>query len=276
MEKREFGQVLNEVRVKNPLVQCLTNFVTMNDCANILLAAGASPAMAHHPEEAGEFAGFSSAVVLNMGTADNTEGMLAAGKGANQAGVPVVFDPVACGATTLRRSIAAQVLKEVKLAVIRGNASEIFALAQSTNGGKGVDASAEDLVRKDKLEPALSAAKALSKETGAVVVISGPVDLIVENEKAAIISNGSETMPRITGCGCMLTALIGGFCGATSDYFVASVAGTAAMGIAGDIAQEKMDHNGTGTGTFRVDLIDAISQLTGEDVNERADYETIS
>ena len=274
MERMEFAALLAAVQEKSPLVQCITNMVTVNDCANILLAAGASATMAHHPLEVADAVAGVQALVLNLGGIDYREAMLIGGKEANRLGVPVVFDPVAAGFTGLRRETARRLLEEVKFAVIRGNASEIMALAQDREGGSGVDVAAADAVTESGLPRAAALASALSRRTGAAVVISGAVDVVARDERVLFLRNGSPTMARITGSGCMLSALTGAFCGACPDKpFEAAAAAAAAMAIAGERAEALRLQKGTGNATFRIDLIDSLFNLTGEQLTQGVRYE---
>ena len=209
MERADFAACLQAVREKAPLVQCITTMVTVNDCANVLLAAGASATMAHHPLEVAEAVAGVQALVLNLGAVGDREAMYIAGREANRLGVPVVFDPVAAGFTGLRRETARKLLEEIRFAVIRGNASEILALAEDREGGSGVDVAAADTVTESGLPRAAELAQTLSRRTGAVVVLSGAVDVVADGRQALFLRNGSPTMARITVSGCMLSALTG-------------------------------------------------------------------
>ncbi|MEA4891924.1 MAG: hydroxyethylthiazole kinase [Peptococcaceae bacterium] len=262
-----FGRCLEEVRESQPLVQVITNFVTVNDCANILLAAGASPTMARDIREAAEIAEGCQALVLNMGAVENTEAMLLAGRRAGELKRPVILDPVAAGASSLRRQISRQLLSGLDLTVIRGNISEIRALALGASSAKGVDAAAGDLVTEESLPRTVDMAKAFAKKAKTVVAISGKIDIVTDGKQVWLIRNGCPTMARITGSGCMLTALIGAFCGANPRRpFEATAAAVAAMGLAGQLAENRRQKNGTGTATFRNDLIDAVSNMTAEEL----------
>ena len=270
----DFASALRAVRTRAPLVQCITNFVTVNDCANILLAAGASPTMAHDIREVEESVAGVQALVLNMGAIEDADAMVLAGKRANALGIPVVLDPVAAGVTALRREVAARLLREVRIAVIRGNASEIRAMASGEIGGSGVDVAAVDAVTEDNLPQAVALARSLAHRTGGAVAISGPIDVIADGERAALLRNGCATMSRITGSGCMVTTLAGAFCGALpSEPFRAACAALAAMGVCGEIAEARRLQNGTGNATFRTDLIDAVFNLTPEQLNGGIRYE---
>ena len=270
----DFGKQLSLVRERAPLVQCITNFVTVNDCANIILAAGGSPSMADDVREAAEAVRGSAALVCNLGAIAAVDAMVSAGKTANELGKPVVLDPVAAGNTALRRQESGRLLAGVKFAAIRGNASEIRALARGELTGSGVDVSGEDAVSDATLPRTVETARLLAKQTGAVVAVSGPIDVVTDGGQTILLRNGCATMARITGSGCMLTSLLGAFCGADPGHpFEAACAAIAAMGVAGDLAEERRLRNGTGNATFRTDLIDAVFNLTEEQLNGRVRYE---
>lgn len=270
----ELSAYLRHVRDSHPLVQCITNFVTVNDCANLLLAAGASPTMAQDPREVEEAVAGVQALVCNLGAIERTDAMILAGRRANALGIPVVLDPVAAGGTSLRRTLSAQLLREVRFTAIRGNASEIRSLARQGRGGSGVDVSRGDAVTEENLEEAVRLVQALARETGAVIAVSGALDLICDGARTAVVRNGCPTMARITGSGCMLTTLIGAFCGASPGApFEAVCAAMGAMGVCGELAEERRLANGTGNATFRTDLIDALFNLTECCLKERVRYE---
>lgn len=258
-----FSDYLKRVQDKAPLVQCITNFVTVNDCANIILASGGSPSMSQDIREVQESVCHADGLVCNMGAIDYVDSMILAGKKANELGKPVVLDPVAAGGTELRREVSRRLLDEIHFSAIRGNASEIRFLAGQQAEGSGVDVSAKDAINDENLSEAIAAAKALAGKIKSVIAISGPIDIITDGEKTIILRNGCATMARITGSGCMLTSLIGAFCAASSDDpFMATVSAMAAMGIAGEIAEEKRLKNGTGNASFRTDLIDGVFNMT--------------
>ena len=269
----DLKSTLTAVRGNKPLVQCITNFVTVNDCANIILAAGGSPTMASHPLEVEEAVCGVQALVCNMGAIDKVDSMILAGKAANRLGIPVVLDPVGAGGTQLRRDEVKRLLDEVHFAVIRGNASEIRYLAGQQSVGSGVDVSDVDEITERNLESAVSMAAELAERLGSVIAVSGKIDVISDGKESCVLNNGCATMARITGSGCMLTALIGAFCGGNRNYFSAACSAVAAMGICGEIAEEKRIRNGTGNATFRTDLIDAVFNLTEEQLEEGVRYE---
>lgn len=265
----DLKEILCQVREKEPLVQCITNFVTVNDCANMILAAGGSPSMSHVKEEAAEAVQSADALVCNMGAIEDAEAMCLAGRQANALGIPVILDPVAAGGTRLRRETAKRLLDEVQFSVIRGNASEIRSLAGGKVTGKGVDAAALDAVTEENLAGAVNIVETLAKKTKSVIAVSGKTDIVSDGERTAIVRNGCAVMSRITGSGCMLTSLIGAFCGAVPESpFEAAVTGMAVMGIAGETADKRRMKNGTGNATFRNDLIDAVFNFTEKQLTE--------
>jgi len=256
---KSYAALLNKVRENKPLVHHITNYVTVNDCANITLAIGASPVMADAIGEAADIAGIARAVVLNMGTLNERTipSMIAAGKAANAKGIPVVFDPVGAGASKLRNDTAADLIREVKLSVIRGNISEIKFIAGLSSQTKGVDASDGDIAAAGG---AGEAAKALARKLGCVVVISGAVDVISDGKKTVFVENGHPMLGNLTGTGCMCSSLIGSFCGAAPDEpLAAAAAAMMCMGIAGELAYESAGQRGNGS--FRASLHDAISRM---------------
>lgn len=270
----DFKKVLQTVQTKAPLVQCITNFVTVNDCANIILASGGSPSMAYDIREVEEAVIGMDSLVCNMGAIEQADSMILAGKQANRLGKPVVLDPVAVGGTQLRRDIGKKLLEEVHFSVIRGNASEIRSLAGQQTTGSGVDVSALDIVSQDNLSSAVEMVKFLAQRTKSTIAISGKLDVVSDGEQTMVLSNGCATMARITGSGCMLTSLIGVFCGAMpNDPFTAACSAMAAMGICGEMAEQSRLKKGTGNATFRTDLIDSIFNLTGEQLAEGIRYE---
>ena len=276
MKRIELAEALGRVHESAPLVQCITNFVTVNDCANILLAVGGSPVMSMDIREAAEMVGRVRALVCNMGAIESVDAMVSAGKRANELGVPVVLDPVAVGGTALRREAGRCLLEEVRFTAIRGNASEIRSLAGQTATGSGVDAAAPDAVTEDRLDEAAQFVEALARRIGGVVAVSGALDLISDGTRTAVVRNGCATMARITGSGCMLTSLIGAFCGAMpADPFTATAAAVIAMGVCGQRAERARLEKGTGNATFRTDMIDAVFNLTEEELVEEADYEIL-
>lgn len=249
---------LQQLKQQRPLVHHLTNYVTVNDCANITLAIGASPVMADDAAEAAEMTAWAAALVLNIGTLNSRtiDSMLAAGQTARERNLPVIFDPVGVGATRLRTATAAQIIRQVRPSVIRGNMSEIKLIAGLDVGIKGVDSVADDT---DGERVAIELAQSLD----CIVAITGKTDIIASPHHLARIENGHKMLAQITGSGCMATSLVGCYCGAGNDWFIATAAGIMTMGIAGEIAEATLAA-GESVGTFRVRLFDAIAGLEPE------------
>ena len=259
MEFREkMSAMLNLVREKRPLIHHLTNYVTVNDCANVVLALGGSPVMADDIAEAAEMAGFASALVLNIGTlnARTVQSMFAAGKRAKELGIPVILDPVGIGATKLRTDTAESLIVELKPEVIRGNLSEIMVLAGLNTSIKGVDSLAGE-------QDGAAVAQDLAARLACVVAVTGKTDVVAGGGQVCRIDNGHPMLSGLTGTGCMATSLIGTFCGVTKDYFTASAAGLVSMGLAGELAQASLKP-GEGIGTFRARLLDSVYNLNPE------------
>jgi hydroxyethylthiazole kinase len=246
---------LKAVREISPLVHNITNYVVMNNTANALLAVGASPVMAHAVEEVEDMTGIASALVINMGTLSEkwVDAMLLAGKRAIQRGIPVVFDPVGVGATPYRNQVATSIVEHCKPNIIRGNASEIMALALQNSNTKGVDSTAAS-------QDAVEAAKKLALETGAVVVISGVDDFITDGTEVHSVHNNHPLLPKVTGMGCTASAITGAFAAVCESALEAAIAAMALMGVSGEIAAQKAD----GPGTMQLYFLDAVYNLTPE------------
>lgn len=245
-------QLLSALRAEPPLVQCITNYVAMNIAANVLLAAGASPAMVSDAEEAEEFAGIAGALTVNIGTLSPAfvAGMGCAIRGAQAAGRPWVLDPVACQATAYRRRISAE-LVALKPTIIRGNASEILSLAGEESRGQGVDG-------RDSVAAAEEGARRLARVSGAVVAVTGAVDFVTDGRRAARIEGGSPWMPLNTALGCALTCLCGAYAAVSEDAFDATIGALAHFAVAGRRA-----HGGaTGPGSFAPRFLDALHAVT--------------
>ena len=273
MEKTDFHKIFENIKKHPPFVHCMTNYVTINDVANIILAAGGSPVMAEEKEEVEEITAGCDCLMLNIGTLQKRkrEAMILAGKKANEMGHPVIFDPVGAGSSRFRTETASRIMDEVKLSVIRGNASEIKVLCHEKIRGKGVDADQKDAVTEGTMENMISMGRELSEKTGAVILITGAVDLAVCREHAAVIHNGDPAMTRITGSGCMLDGVLGVFAGANPEHlFDAVTAASAAMGICGENAAVLS----RGTGSFRMHLMDEMSKITAQQVERGMNIES--
>lgn len=250
---------LRAMRDAAPLVQNITNYVAMNVMANVMLAAGASPAMVHARGEAAEFAGFAAALSINIGTLDEEWAacMHIAATAAAEKGVPWVFDPVAVGATALRRQVGERLLA-LGPTVIRGNASEILALSGAQAQGRGADAT-------DPVAAAEAAARDLATRARAVVAVTGSIDFVTDGIRSARIANGNPMMPRITALGCSLTGIVAAFC-AVAPPFEGTVSALAYYGVAGEDAAQAA----SGPGSFQVAFLDALFAMTGDTLDAKA------
>lgn len=266
-----FATCLENVRRVSPLVHCISNLVTANDCANIVLAAGASPIMADAPEEAAEITAMSRALCLSLGTPNprKADAMLRAGRAAARLGLPVVFDPVGVGASQFRKGIAADILREVPLTVLRCNATELQALAGlQGDASRGVDAGAA-LPQK----ALLPLAKQFALEHHCVAAVTGAEDIVTDGKTAYGVRNGTPLLRRVTGTGCMLSVLTAAFTGANPDMpLEAAAAAAVMMGLCGEMAAARLT-GAEGTGTLRMYLMDAVSKMTGETLDKGANYE---
>lgn len=272
-----FKEILEKVKVKTPLVHCITNYVTVNDCANILLACGGSPIMADDKNEVEEITSICNALDINIGTLNErtVESMVLAGKKANELSHPVILDPVGAGASKLRTETTFKLLDEVNFSVIRGNISEIKTVYRGSGTTKGVDADVSDIVTEENLNEAVEFAKKLSEKTGSIITITGATDIVSDKNKAYIIRNGHSMMSKITGTGCMLTALITAFCAANTDNLLdATTTAVVMMGLCGELAYENVIKNNTGTSSYRTYLIDEISKMTFETLEGGAKLES--
>ena len=271
----DFERILSNVRERTPLVHNITNYVTVNDCANILLACGGSPIMSDDAAEVEDITSICGGLNINIGTLNQNTipSMFLAGKRANALSHPVLLDPVGAGASKLRTETAAKLLEEVKFAVIRGNISEIKALAQGTNSTKGVDASEEDEATASNLGSVVAFARSLSEKTGAIIAITGATDIIVDKANACTITNGHPMMSKITGTGCMLSAMTTAFVTANPEQpFEAVCTAVIAMGLCGELAQRRLTEL-DGNSSYRNYIIDAVYRLTAEQLVEGAKYE---
>jgi hydroxyethylthiazole kinase len=252
---------LMRLRQNVPLVHNITNYVVMNFTANVLLAIGASPVMAHAIEEAEEMAAISGALVVNIGTLSPpwVAGMKLAMKRAAALRIPIVLDPVGAGATAYRNHVLSELLNTSAPTIIRGNASEILALAGYSISTKGVDSTA-------RAEHSLDAAIALSRKYGSVVSVSGEQDVIISGDRIAYIHNGVKLMTRVTGMGCSASAIAGAFAAIVEDPFLAAVSAATVMGVCGELAYSKSQF----PGSFQIAFLDALAALEPLELAEMA------
>jgi hydroxyethylthiazole kinase len=258
------GASLARLRAERPLVHQITNYVVMNETANVTLALGALPVMAHAPEEVEEMVGHAGAVVLNIGTLSRhwVEAMLAAGWAANAASVPIVLDPVGAGATAYRTDTARRILDEVEVAVLRGNAGEVATLVGAAAEVRGVESIG------GVADPA-GLAREAARTLGVVAAVTGPVDHVSDGERSAAVANGDPLLAAITGTGCMASAVTGSFLAVAESPFAAAVEALVAFGVAGEDAAR----GARGPGSFHVNLYDALAALDPGTLDSRARVE---
>lgn len=265
---------LENVRKNQPLIHNITNYVTVNDCANMLLACGGSPIMSDAIDDVCDITTICGGLNINIGTLNERTipSMLKAGNKANELGHPVVLDPVGAGASALRTNTANELIENVKFTVIRGNISEIKTLATGTGTTKGVDADVADKVTEENIAQAVEFAKAFAKETGAVIAITGAIDIVADAERAFAIYNGHPMMSSITGTGCQLSALIAAYIVANPDDVLrATAAAVCAMGLCGEIAHNRLTAL-DGNSSYRNYIIDAMYNLDGDTLENGAKY----
>lgn len=244
---------LSLLREKKPLIHNITNYVVMNYTANALLSMGASPVMAHAPNEVEEMVSFAGALVLNIGTLtdDWIDSMIIAGKKASELGTPIILDPVGSGATALRTNSAKKIIEEVNISVIRGNASEILSLRHTDSKTKGVDSI-------HSVEEAAETAKVLANELDTTLAITGPTDLITDGTRIIRVSNGHYLMGYVTGTGCTATVVIGAFLAVDENPLSAAATGLAFFGLAG----EKAAKNAQAPGSFMIEMLNALYTIS--------------
>ena len=270
------GETLTRIKERNPLTHCITNSVTINDCANAVLAIGGSPFMAEDAEELEEVVTIADALVINIGklSKDQVEAMKISAETANRTGTPIVLDPVGVGVTQLRNRTTLDLIENYKMAAIRGNISEIKAIAKlvgvidENNAGKGVDVNADDIITEENLAANGQIITELAEKLETTILASGPIDILSDGKTTIAIDNGDEMMPLITGSGCMLSSIVGTCVGGSAPLEGCLVA-ILAMNIAGEKARAKVDERDEGTGSFRAYLIDYLYKTNAESlVNE--------
>ncbi len=255
-----FNEIYENMKNNTPIIHAITNYVTVNDCANIILASGASPIMSDEIDDIEDIIAFSGALVINIGTLNKrtVESMIFAGKTANKFNIPVVLDPVGIGATSFRNSVVDRLMEEVKFSVIKGNVSELKFLTSRVNSNSGVDVAEHDIINDDNMDSNINLFKKLSEDTKAVIVATGVIDIITDSNKTYIVKNGSSFMGKITGAGCMLGCVIGSYTATNKGNILEATAfAVSTFGLVGELAEKTCK----GSGSFRVDLIDNMSNF---------------
>lgn len=270
-----FGNCIKNVRASVPLVHNITNYVTVNDVANVLLACGGSPIMSDEPEDVEDITSICGGLNINIGTLNqrSIEGMFRAGRKAQALGHMLLLDPVGAGASALRTNTAVKLMEEIRFDVIRGNISEIKTLASGSGTTKGVDADVADAVTEDNLDDAVVFVKSFAKQTGCIIAVTGAIDLVSDGNSCYIIRNGRAEMCKITGTGCQLSGMMTAFLVANPENKLeASAAAVCAMGLAGELAWERMQE-GDGNSTYRNRIIDAVYHMDENILEKGARYE---
>ena len=270
-----FRECLEQVRAQRPLIHSITNYVTINDVANMLLACGARPIMSDEPSDIQEITSGCQGLNVNLGMLNQQkiESIFLACEKASELGNAMVLDPVGIGASSLRQDMASRLLQEFPFTAVRGNISEIKTLALQTGKNSGVDADRSDEVREDNLDVMVKMVMEFSGQSGIVTAVTGAIDLVSDGKHCFVVRNGRAEMNRITGTGCQLSGLLTAFLAANSEEpLMAAAAAVCGMGVAGEIGWTYMQE-GDGNATYRNRLIDAMYHMTGEQLAKGAIYE---
>ena len=273
---------LKNIKEKNALTHCITNSVTINDCANAVLAIGGSPFMAEDAEELEEVVTIADVLVINIGklSKEQINSMNISAEVANKTNTPIVLDPVGVGVTNLRNKTTLDLIENYKITAIRGNISEIKAIAKlvglidENNTAKGVDVNIDDIITEENLGANGEIIKELANKLGTTILASGPIDILSDGETTITIDNGDDMMPLITGSGCMLSSIVGSCIGGSNPLDGTLVA-ILAMNIAGEKARAKVEERGEGTGSFRAYLIDYLYKTNSESLINESNIEIL-
>ncbi len=270
------NETLSQIKEKNPLTHCITNSVTINDCANAVLAIGGSPFMAEDAEELEEVVTIADALVINIGklSKEQINSMNVSAKVANETDTPIILDPVGVGVTELRNKTTMDLINNYNIAAIRGNITEIKSIAKlvgvidENNTAKGVDVNIDDIITEENLSANGEIIRELAEKLDTTILASGPIDILSDGKTTIAIDNGDDMMPLITGSGCMLSSIVGS-CVGGSTPLEGSLVAILAMNLAGEKARAKVDEKDEGTGSFRAYLIDYLYKTNAESlINE--------
>ena len=279
---KKIDETLKDIREKNALTHCITNSVTINDCANAVLAIGGSPFMAEDAEELEEVVTIADVLVINIGklSKEQIESMHISSKTANKTNTPIILDPVGVGVTELRNKTTMDLINSYDIAAIRGNITEIKAIAKlagvldESNTAKGVDVNIDDIITEENLKDNGELICELASKLNTTILASGPIDILSDGNLTVAIDNGDDMMPLITGSGCMLSSIVGSCIGG-SNPFDGSLVAILAMNIAGERARAKVDEKDEGTGSFRTYLIDYLYKTDSETLTEKANIKIL-
>ena len=266
---------LENVREKSPLVHNITNYVTVNDVANVIIACGGSPIMSDEPEDVADITSICGGLNINIGTLNqrSIESMMIAGTKSKELGHIVLLDPVGAGASALRTKTALEIMEKIKPDIIRGNISEIKTLALGSGTTKGVDADSADTVTEENLDAMVLFVKEFAQKTDAVIAITGAIDLVADSEKCYVIRNGHSSMSKISGTGCMLSGITTAYAVANPENILeAAAAAVCMMGLAGEIGVSELK-DGEGNLTLRNHIVDAVYNMDSEALEKGARYE---
>lgn len=262
MQEKEYNlnkliHIKDSVILDEPLIHCITNHITINDCANIVLAVGGKPIMAEHYEEVYEITRSAQSLAVNLGNIsdDRMKSMIISGNAAYEKGIPSIIDIVGVACSSLRMNFAKKFIEQCRPSVIKGNMSEIKAISGMAIQSKGIDVNREDVITQDNIGENIALIKNLAIQTKSVIVATGAIDIISDGNKSYIIQNGCKELSRITGTGCMLNALIATFI-STKDIINGAILGTVIMGVSGELAK-----HAKGLGSFKIELLDWISTI---------------
>ena len=270
------NETLSQIKEKNPLTHCITNSVTINDCANAVLAIGGSPFMAEDAEELEEVVTIADALVINIGklSKEQINSMNVSAKAANETDTPIILDPVGVGVTELRNKTTMDLINNYNMAAIRGNITEIKSIAKlvgvidENNTAKGVDVNIDDIITEENLSTNGEIIRELAEKLDTTILASGPIDILSDGKTTIAIDNGDDMMPLITGSGCMLSSIVGSCIGGSTPL-EGSLVAILAMNLAGEKARAKVDEKDEGTGSFRAYLIDYLYKTNAESlINE--------
>lgn len=277
MLHQAFSTANIKLQEKTPLIHCLTNNVTINDAANAILAVGGSPIMSEHPRETADVTGNAQALVINIGNfiESKLESIFISGQVANERKLPIVFDPVGVTSSRLRKHLSERIIVEVKPTIIKGNMSEIKALANIASTAAGVDVALSDLTNEQTLANNSQIAYNLAKQLNCVIVASGAIDIVASPDAVYSLHNGTAMLAKITGTGCISGMLMGTYASVLPPL-QAAILGISVLNIAGELAQEYVSDNQAGLGTFKVKLFDYLSTMNAQVLQERGRVQCIN
>ena len=278
----KIDEYLTQIKERNPLTHCITNSVTINDCANAVLAIGGSPFMAEDAEELAEVVTIADVLVINIGklSKEQINSMHVSAKVANETKTPIVLDPVGVGVTQLRNKTTLDLINNYDIAAIRGNISEIKSIAKlvgvidENNTAKGVDVNIDDIITEENLSANGEIIKELANKLSTTILASGPIDILSDGTTTIAIDNGDDMMPLITGSGCMLSSIVGTCIGGSAPLEGTLIA-ILAMNLAGEKARAKVEEKDEGTGSFRTYLIDYLYKTNAESLVNESNIEIL-